>query len=238
MTSALESELETAGARPPLTRQEYEKYLPMVKRIAMRVARRVPAHVTVQDLVNCGWVGLLQAHRRARPGMPDDEFAAYASHRVRGAILDYLRQADPMARSHRATSRKIAETVRALSQKLGRSPDEEEVAAALGVDVDDYRESLQRVAEAGMARLEVVDFDAVASDDVLADEQLDKTQIVDAVTQCIDRLPERLKLVLGLYYQEGCTLQQIGKILGVTEGRACQLHSQAMHEIRAMMGRP
>lgn len=225
-------------SRPPLSRQEYEKYLPMVKRIAMRIARRVPAHITVQDLVNCGWVGLLQAHRRAREGMPEEEFAAYASHRIRGAILDYLRQADPLARGHRATSRKIAETIRALSQTLGRSPDEAEVAAELGIEVEQYRESLQKVSEAGMARLEVVDFDTVASDEEAADEKLDRTQVVDAVAQCIEKLPERLRLVLGLYYQEGCTLQQIGQILGVTEGRACQIHSQAMHEIRAMMGRP
>ena len=225
-------------SRAPLTRQEYDKYLPMVKRIAMRVARRVPSHITVQDLVNCGWVGLLQAHKRAREGMPEEEFVAYASHRIRGAILDYLRQSDPLARGHRATSRKIAETVRSLSQTLGRSPEEAEVAAALGMEVEQYREQLQKVAEAGMARLEVVDFDAVASDEEGADDALDRTQVVDAVAQCIDKLPERLRLVLGLYYQEGCTLQQIGNILGVTEGRACQIHSQAMHEIRAMLGRP
>jgi RNA polymerase sigma factor for flagellar operon FliA len=168
---------------------EYEIYAPLVRRIAHRMIRRLPRHHSAHDLMSSGWVGLLQARRRARPDMTEEEFLAYASHRVRGAILDHLREADTGAR---------------------------------GSD-------LPRVVR------DDVECDALPSDRESAEEQLERAEAAASVDRCVERLPERLRRVVALYYEESCTLQQIGAILGVTEGRACQIRSEAVAELRGMM---
>jgi len=239
MTSPLETACtpHEAGAARTLSRADYERFLPIVRRIAMRMARRVPKDVTVQDLISYGWVGLLEAYGRAPANIGDEEFEAYASYRIRGAMLDYLRSLDPMARTTRALSRRIARAVADKTRDLGRAPEEEEIAAALDMPVQEYHAALQRVSEAGMARLELVDIDDIQNQSELPDEQAGKKMLGEAVAHAITKLPPRLQQVLGLYYQDGCTLLQIGQVLGVTEARACQLHSEAMHRIRALIGR-
>jgi RNA polymerase sigma factor for flagellar operon FliA len=220
-----------------LSRDEYERYLPMVRRIAMRMARRVPRHITVNDLIACGWVGLVEAFSRAREDMPTEEFEAYASYRVRGAMLDYLRELDPVSRELRALSRKISTACREVTKALGRSPDESEIAQHLGWTVDEYREALHRVAMGGMARLELIDFEQLPTTTLNPEEETSHTMLKEAVAEAIPQLPPRLQQVLGLYYQNDCTLREIGDVLGVTEARACQLHSEAIHRLRAMVGR-
>ncbi len=233
MSTALKRE----PMRPAVGREEYVRYAPMVRRIAMRIARRVPRDVTVADLVAYGWVGLLEANARADGEMSEEEFVAYASHRVRGAMLDYLRSLDPMARRVRAQSRDIARAAADLSQQLGRAPEEEEVARKVSLNVDDYRVALQRIAEAGMAQLDVIDYDNIEALEERTDERVDRKLMIEAVAVAIHRLPERLQQVVALHHQEGCTLSQIGLILGVTEARVCQLHSEAMHRLRAAIGK-
>jgi RNA polymerase sigma factor for flagellar operon FliA len=232
-----------ASSTPPrraLSRADYERFLPMVRRIAMRVARRVPSYITVGDLMGAGWVGLVEVFSRADPGMPPDELEAYMSHRVRGAMLDHLRSFDPTARQLRNASRRVARAIAAQRQALGRPPEEEEIAGALGLTLEGYRSLLGSVAAAGMARLELVDFDDTnAADDTHDDpeEEADKHMLGELIAGAIDELPERQQQILALYYQEDCTLKEIGAIFNVTESRISQIHTEAMHRLRAAIGR-
>ena len=223
-----------------ITREDYDKLMPMVRRIAMRLVRRLPSHITVADLVSAGWVGVMEASSRADAAMPDEEFAAYASLRVRGAMLDYLRQLDPATRQARNASRRIARAITEQTQRLGRAPEDYEIAEALGLELDDYRSLLEKTAARGMTRVDMVDFDkldAFPSMNEQVDDEADKRLMAKAVAEAIETLPERLQLVLALYYQESCTLKEIGAVLEVSESRVCQLHSEAVHRLRAAIGR-
>lgn len=226
------------AVRRALTRSDYERFQPMVRRIAMRLARRVPSHIGINDLIGWGWVGLTEAFNRADEAMPIEEFEAYASYRIKGAMLDFLRQSDPTAREMRNASRRVARAIASTTAKLGRPPEEEEIAKALGVNVDDYRDLLTRLGGAGMSRLEMIDFDStdVASTDEAPDEAAAKRMLVSSVAEAVELLPTRLQQVLALYYQEECTLKEVGAVLGVSESRVSQLHTEAMHRLRAAIG--
>lgn len=228
-----------ATARRKLTRAEYERYLPLVRRTAMKLARKLPTTITVADLVSYGWIGLLEAFERASPDMDASEFEAYALYRIRGAALDHLRSLDPASRSARSQSRAIARGIQTLTKKLKRPPEEEEIAAELGMTIEAYRTSLDEVGRAGMARLEMLDLDDVQLDSQTEspDEGAGKKEMGLAVTRAIEELPLRLQQVLALYYTEGHTLREIGIVLEVTESRACQLHTEAIHRLRAAIGK-
>lgn len=223
-----------------LTRADYDRYLPLVRRIAMRLARRVPNHISVGDLISSGWVGLVEAFSRTDPDMPEEEFEAYASHRVRGAMLDYLRGLDPATRQARNASRRVARIINQLTQKLGRPPEEEEIAEGLGIELEDYRKLLNNISSAGMSRLEMVDLDKVDTQPErrdAPDERAETRLLAEQVAKAIERLPLRLQQILALYYQEDCTLREIGAVLEVSESRVCQLHAEAMHRLRADLGK-
>jgi RNA polymerase sigma factor for flagellar operon FliA len=221
------------ASSPPLTRPMgpvtdrvvYERYLPLVRRIAMRTVRRLPREISLDDIVGAGWVGLVEALPRAA-GMP----------RVRGAILDYLRSLDPLTRKLRGASRHIEETIRTLTGRLGRSPEEAEIAAGLGLAVEPYRELLGQIAETDAVHLELTELTGAHAQEAAPDALVSQRQMVDRLADGIGKLPEKLRVVVGLYYQEECTLREIGQILGVTESRVCQIHSEAIHRLRAMLG--
>jgi len=224
----------------PLTRADYDRYLPLVRRVAMRIARRIPAHIGVPELISCGWVGMVEALSRANDAMPIEQFEAYAHYRVKGAMLDYLRSLDPASRQMRSASRRVARAISELTGALGRQPTEEEIAGKLGVPLEQYRELLGGIGLAGMARIEMVDIDEVESPDtatVAPDEQAARRMLSSAVADAVEQLPPRLRQILALYYQQECTLREIGAVLGVTESRICQLHTEAMHRLRAAVGR-
>jgi RNA polymerase sigma factor for flagellar operon FliA len=217
----------------------YERYLPIVRRIAMRTVRSLPPSVTIDDVISAGWLGMVEALGRRTPEMTDEHFEAFASYRVRGAILDHLRMLDPMSRKLRGASRRITQVVSDLVGRLGRAPEQEEVAGELGMSLEDYQRLLTEISEAGFARLELSDIGEPQAQDYSPEAQASKRELVDAVARAIETLPERLNLVVGLYYQEDCSFREIGEVLGVTESRVCQLHSEAMHLIRATLeGRP
>lgn len=227
-------------AKRSLSREEYERYLPLVRRTAMKLARRLPSHVTVADLVSYGWVGLLDAFERASPDMDPEEFEAYAVYRVRGAALDHLRSLDPASRAARALSRKVARAMTDLTnERGGRPPEEEQVAARLEMSVVEYRSALERLGRAGMDRLEMLDIDevSVGADDELPEERATKKQLCGVVAKAIDELPERHRLVLALYYQEERTMREIGAVLDISESRVCQIHTEAIHRLRAAAGK-
>jgi RNA polymerase sigma factor for flagellar operon FliA len=238
MSIAMVAEAE-ARARRSMDRAAYERFLPLVRRTAMRLARRVPATITVADLVGYGWIGLMEAYQRTDAGMPDEEFQAYALYRVRGAMLDYLRSLDPATRDLRRASRRVAHAIRELSQKLARDPEEEEIAGALDMGLSAYRALLEKIAAAGMARLELLDLDDIEVEGAgeTIDDAVAKRRLADAVASAMETLPPKLVQVLALYYQEGCTLRQIGAVLGVGESRVSQLHAEAIHRLRAAVGR-
>ncbi len=223
-----------------LTRADYERFLPLVRRIAMRLARRIPSHISVNDLVSCGWLGLVEAFSRADSNMPVEEFEAYASHRVKGAMLDYLRGLDPATRQIRNASRRVTRAIAQLTKQLNRSPEEAEIAKAMNLALEDYRDMLLMIAGAGMARLEILDLDqldAMGDPGEAPDEEAGKRLLAQQLEEAIRLLPERLQQVLALYYQEDCTLREIGAILSVTESRVSQLHTEAMHRLRASIWR-
>lgn len=228
-----------AAPRRALSRADYDRFLPLVRRLAIRVARKVPSHITVNDLVSYGWLGLVEAFSRADPNMPPDELNAYASYRIRGAMLDYLRSLDPTAREIRKRSRDVTNTIARLTKSLERQPEEKEIADAMGLSEDDYREVLAAIAKAGMARLEMLDLDELdmASIEDRPDQEAERHELSKSVATAIRTLPERHQHVLALYYQEECTLREIGSVLGVTESRVSQIHSEAMHRIRAALGK-
>lgn len=218
--------------------QLYERYTPLVRRIAMKTIRSLPSSVTLDDLLSAGWIGLAEALRRRTATMDEEQFEAYASHRVQGSILDYLRSLDPLSRKLRGASRRITEITAELQRRLGRAPEEDEISAELGIPLEEYHELLTKIADAGLARLELTesiqDQGNMSSPELLTSQR----EIVEQVSDAIDTLPERLRTVLGLHYQEDCSFREIGEILGVTESRACQLHTEAVHRIRAKLQSP
>lgn len=225
-------------AQRVLSPQDYKKYLPIVRRTAMRLARKVPSTVNIADLIGYAWIGLVEAFARAAPEMDEQEFEAYALYRIRGAMLDHLRSLDTHSRQSRATSRKVTRAITALTKTLGRAPEEDEIAKELGWSVEQYRTTLSALDRAGMNRLEMLDIDAeVAGSGELPEEAAGRREIQEVVTAAIERLPERLRQVLHLYYAEDCTLREIGAILEVSESRVCQLHTEAVHRLRAAIGR-
>lgn len=236
MNTAVRNE-ERAARR--LSTEHYRKYLPVVRRAAMRLARKVPAHITVADLTSYAWIGLLEAFARASEDMNDEEFEAYALYRIRGAMLDYLRSLDPHSRANRAMSRRVARAISGLTTKLGRTPEEAEISTELGLSIEEYRRTLSALDKAGMNRLEMVDIDAdlPAADAELPEDAAGRSEIRAAVRAAITQLPQRLQHVLSLYYVEDCTLREIGSILDVSESRVSQLHTEAVHRLRAAIGR-
>jgi RNA polymerase sigma factor for flagellar operon FliA len=211
-----------------------EAYLPLVRRIAMRAVRSLPSSVSLDDIVSAGWVGLSEAYRRRVPDITEESFEAFASYRVRGAILDYLRSLDPLSRKLRGASRRITDAVATLTQRTGRQPEESDIAAELGLELDAYRDLLREIGEAGLVRLDI-DLVDPSSQDPSPEAAVMKRDLAERVARIVDSLPERLQTVLGLYYQEECTLREIGEVLGVTESRACQIHAEAIHRIRAAL---
>jgi RNA polymerase sigma factor FliA len=220
-------------------RELYERYMPLVRRIAMRVLRTLPSSVTLDDLLSVGWMGLSEALQRRTSAMNDAQFEAYASHRVRGSILDYLRLLDPLSRKLRGASRRITQATAELTNRLGRVPEAEEIAGEMGLPLEELHLLLGEIAESGFARLEISELAEFTPDHDSPETMVVQRELTELVTAAIDALPERLRIVLGLHYQEDCTFREIGEVLGVSESRACQLHSEAVHRIRARLhGRP
>lgn len=223
-----------AASRRVSDRATYDRYAPLVRRIAMRVVRRLPATITIDDMISAGWVGLTESLKRCAVTMPEEEVEAYVSHRVRGAMLDYLRSLDPMSRRMRNASRQVTAAVKAVTVRLGRAPEEEEIAAELGLTLPQYQNLMGEIASTDCVTLDLSELSAPRTDpesgpDVIASRR----ELVGRIAEAIEALPERLQLIVGLYYQDDCSLREIGEVLGVTESRICQLHGEAIHRIRA-----
>ena len=220
--------------------QLVQRFAPLVKRIAYHLMARLPSSVQVDDLVQNGMIGLLEAIGRFESGM-GAQFETYAAQRIRGAMLDGLRENDWLPRNLRRDFRRIEEAISKLEQANGRQPTENELAASLGMPLADYQKMLHDAR--GHQLISFEDLVEEGDDDYLerhlVDESGDPARLLEdeslhrMLVQGIEMLPEREKLMMALYYEQDLNLREIGEVMGVTESRVCQLHSQAVARLRA-----
>jgi RNA polymerase sigma factor for flagellar operon FliA len=219
-----------------------KEYAPLVKRIAHHMMLKLPGSVEVDDLIQAGMMGLLDAASRydeLRGAM----FETYAAQRIRGAMLDELRGADWLPRSLRRDMRRIETAISRLQQKLGKAPSESEIAKELGVPLPEYQQMLQEGRGAQLLYYE--DFHGEGDEDFFERfefssdsnplELLQDERFRAALVQAIDRLPERERQMMGMHYEQDMNLREIGEVMGVSESRVCQLHSQAVARLRTSM---
>ncbi|MFN2505834.1 MAG: RNA polymerase sigma factor WhiG [Acidimicrobiales bacterium] len=224
-------------------------YAPLVKYVAGRVSAGLPHTIEQADLVSYGMFGLIDAIDKFDPGR-GFKFETYAISRIRGSIIDELRSIDWIPRSMRAKSRAVEKAYTKLENELSRTPTEAEVAGELGMTESELQNLFGQISFFGLVALEETlsvgadRSESVTVGDTLPDKGLGpvgafeveetKQMLVDA----INRLPEREKLVLTLYYYEGLTLGQIGTVLHITESRVCQIHTKAVLQLRAKLAEP
>jgi RNA polymerase sigma factor FliA len=224
-----------------------ERYLPLVKTVAGRVALTLPSHIDVQDLHSAGLVGLLDALRRFDP-QSGSSFESYARLRIRGAILDELRRLDWVPRSVRDKARRVQEAMQELEQRSGETPTARDMARYLKVTVEEYQQLLEEIQPATFVCLDSVrsvdsEEGTTHYESVRDERQRDPSE--DAATHemarmIVDRLemlPEMQRKVLALYYFEDLRLREIAEVFGVTESRICQIHTQAILAIKTYLRR-
>jgi RNA polymerase sigma factor for flagellar operon FliA len=217
-------------------------HLPLVKRIAYHLLSRLPASVEADDLIQAGLIGLLDAVERF-----DDtqgaHFDTYATQRVRGAMLDELREADWASRTVRKASRQIESAINNLQQRLKRPPTELEIAGEMNLGINEYFDLLNDTRGAQLVYYE--DLYASDSDDFLDRfvdelaagpfEMISDQNFKKALTQAVKDLPDREKMLMGMYYEQEMNFKEIGSVLGVSESRVCQLHGQAIARLRGFL---
>jgi len=221
-------------------------YAPLVKYVAGRVGSGLPAHVEQADLVSYGTFGLIDAITRYEPTR-EVKFESYAMARIRGAIIDELRHTDWIPRSVRMKARSYERAVAELEARLQRTPTDEEVADVLEMDVEEMRKFLGQLSLVNVVALDelLTDDDGGGSPrlgDTLQDSSaLDPQAMAEhgearqLLARAVEQLPEREKVVVSLYYFEGLTLADIGRVLGVTESRICQMHTKAVLQLRTKL---
>ena len=224
-----------------------EKFTPLIKFIARRIAARLPANVELDDLISSGAIGLMDAIEKYDPTR-ENKFKTYAEFRIRGAILDELSAQDWIPRSVREKAKLIDRTYMRLEKEHGRLPTDLEIARAIGLTKDQYYSLLGQVKSVSLLSLD--EYSNFTSSDkksilgLLEDYrasnpyvQLNVNSIKEVITAGIKALPEKERLVLSLYYYEDLNLKEIGEVLNVTESRVSQLHSQAVIRLRSRLKR-
>jgi RNA polymerase sigma factor for flagellar operon FliA len=222
------------------------EYAPVIKYIAQRIATRLPPHISVEDLIHAGVIGLIDAIEKYDPSR-DNTFKTYAEFRIRGAMLDELRALDWVPRSIRQKEHALDRAYEELERQLGRSASDEEVANVLGIELDDFYEWLNQVKGVSLLSLEglglrSVDGDSVNLLDVLPAQDtqnparlLQMQRLKELVARAIDDLPYQEKVVISLYYYEELTMKEIGKVLEITESRVSQIHTKAIFHLRTKL---
>ena len=230
------------AAGQPTREQLVQRFMPLVKRIAYHLMARLPPSVQFDDLVQNGMLGLLDAIDRYQEGF-GAQLETYATQRVRGAMLDGLRENDWLPRNLRRELRRIEAAINQLEHTHGRAPSERELAEALGMSLADYQKTLQDAR--GHQLVYIEDFSGDGDEDFLerhfTDNDADPASILEErgvkqlLVSAIGRLPEREKMMMALYYEQDLNLREIGEVMGVSESRVCQLHSQAIARLRAQI---
>jgi RNA polymerase sigma factor for flagellar operon FliA len=228
-----------ARKKPAYRDQLVQEYLPYVKRIVQRIATHLPASVDVEDLMNVGVIGLIQAVDRYDPKR-DNKFMTYAIFRIKGAVLSELRSRDFLSRSSRRKLRELDQASQHLEQRLGRRADDE-LAAELGIDLDELHRTRQ------MSSISFISFEELGvssrdekekliaylmhqEDDALSQTRL--KELKSALARAIEQLSEKERLVISLYYLDELTMKETGEVLNITESRVSQIHSQAISRLR------
>ncbi len=239
------------GAKMPvesyagLSDADVREHLPLVRQVVQRMLARKPPEISTEDLISWGTMGLLDAIQKYDQAR-EASFSTYAQYRIRGSILDYLRRCDWVPRSVRQRANDIEAATADLENRLGRRPRSDEVADALGLSLQEYSEtladcvsaSLVSAAEFGHGRGE----EALSLDHVFADERATgptsivlRKQRLSLLARAIERLPEKERIAVSLYYFEGLTMREVADALDLTEGRISQLHGQAMSRLRVAL---
>lgn len=216
-----------------------EAYIPLVKRIALHMHGRLPRVVQLDDLMQAGLEGLLQAAAKYDGG-GEASFETFAGIRIRGAIIDEVRRNQWGTRSMYRASRQISEAIEAVESREGREAQDADIAAELGIDQEQYHRMLTDVASGQVVSFEEFSeennlSERLESDEAPPYERIERASLQRSLAQAIATLPEREQQVLALYYVEELNLKEIGQILGVTESRVCQIRSKAACRLRARM---
>lgn len=219
------------------------QYSPLVRRLAHHMMAKLPPSVEVDDLIQVGLIGLSEALTRyeATQGV---QFETFATQRIRGAMIDELRENDWMSRGSRKSQKEIEVALRRLEHRLGRSPNESEIASELGMSLADYQALLGKVQGTQLVYLE--DMVGGEGEDSFLDRHMVDTEanpmellrdqrIRQSLVDAIKGLPEREQYIMSMYYEKDMNLKEIAAVLGITESRVCQLHSQSIARLRAKM---
>ena len=237
-------ELHVASGDEGLSRDEMiMKYTPLIKYIAHRLSMRLPSHIMVEDLVNSGVIGLIDALNKFDPEKKV-QFKTYAEFRIKGAMLDELRSLDWVSRSARQKATQIEKAFQNLEKKNGRTAEDQEVAQELGLSLENYYSLVSEVNGVSLTQLtgvrkrnpHLADEDLL---NLLVDENADQAfnqlgldELKEVLSRGIEELTPKERTVISLYYYEELTLKEIGAVLGFTESRICQLHTKAILKLR------
>ena len=247
MMKAMINKYQEASREPQMTGSERDretlicKYAPLVKYFAERLAIRLPPHISKEELISAGTLGLFNALDNYDPEK-GIKFQTYAAYRVKGAILDELRKLDWVPRSVRRDIQRIETAIAALQTKLGREPNDFEIARELGLDLDRYFKILHRARGVHLVSLDGVRKEAsspvvetLASECPSPLEEVKKKELKQMVSKALATLTQKEQLVMSLYYYEDLTLKEISKVLGLTESRISQIHSKAIISLRVKL---
>ncbi|MEI8609658.1 RNA polymerase sigma factor FliA [Enterovibrio norvegicus] len=217
-----------------------EQYSTLVKRIAHHLISRLPPNVQVEDLIQAGMIGLLEAQQNYDPSK-GASFETYAGIRIRGAMLDDIRKGDWVPRSVHKNNRQISDAIAHLEGELGRDPNDKEISKRLGMSLEQYHNALNDI---NSGRLIGMDDLGVSEDAFVIEshreenlpfQEVEEDSFKVHLAKAITELPEREALVLSLYYDEELNLKEIGAIIGVSESRVCQIQNQAMQRLRTKL---
>ncbi|PCJ40820.1 MAG: RNA polymerase sigma factor FliA [SAR86 cluster bacterium] len=213
----------------------FQDNISLVKIIAHHISVRLPPNQSVDDLIQVGMIGLLEASRSYDPTL-GAAFKSYASIRIRGSILDELRKQSWMPRSLQKKSRELSQAIHGVENKLGRSASDREIAEEMDMSLDDYEVMLESLAGCTVFSLDDDDnFNEPETNEKSPFKNIQDAAIKEKLAEVIGSLPEQEKLVVSLYYDKELNLREIGEVLDVSESRVCQVHSQAVNRMRARM---
>ena len=227
-------ELLWADCTPSEQESIVRHFAPKVKYLALRMKARLPRNVELSELISAGTLGLMESFGKFRPQM-GIKFDTYAENRIRGAMLDELRRLDWFPRSLRRRVRTLDEAIHKLEHRNGESPSEQELSEATGLDIKEVREGLEALHNQFCLSLELIQESLSPVESASSEEPFNQTasqELIDRVAELIEQLTPREKLVLSLYYTDELNMRETAEVMGITEGRVSQLHSQALTRLR------
>jgi RNA polymerase sigma factor for flagellar operon FliA len=227
--------MQQTATTPALDRDALiEAHVDMAVGMARRMARRLPASVRCEDIESAALLGLTEAARRYDETR-SEPFMGFATKRIRGAILDHLRSIDLLTRRGRRAARLVAETARSIEAETGRPATDSDLARRMGLSEAEFQTVYANVRDAAMTSVD--DLDALPQSSAASTplEDIERQQIRAALVRALAKLDDRARVILACYYQEGLTLREIGQMLGITESRVCQIHTQTLAILREQL---